>query len=155
MAWSARSIRLAFPFGEDDMMRFVTRSMTLCMLFATACFNWGSQIEKVAPANGPQGARVALRLCGENNDRVGELFAVDSVGVTIREARLIRVSWAKLAAMDVKNMGSAYDVAFSEAVTPGKRATLAPLSRFPQGLSGDLLRSVLSTLGQGTLEEVR
>jgi hypothetical protein len=52
-------------------------------------------------------------------------------------------------------MGSAYDVAFGEVVTPAKRAKLAPLSRFPQGLSGNLLRSVLSTLGQSALEEVR
>ncbi len=137
------------------MRRIITKSMTLCMLFVTACFNWGNPVDKVAPANGPQGARVAIRLRGENGDRVGELFAVDSVGVTVREARLIRVSWAKLAAMDVKNMGSAYDVGLGETVTAEKRATLAPLSRFPQGLSGDLLRSVLSTLGQGALEEVR
>ncbi|MEO5816703.1 MAG: hypothetical protein ABIT20_15625 [Gemmatimonadaceae bacterium] len=137
------------------MMRIMTKSMTLCLLVVTACINWGNPVEKVAPANGPQGARVAIRLCSENTDRVGELFAVDSIGVTVREARLIRVSWAKLAAMDVKNMGSAYDIGLGETVTAGKRATLAPLSRFPQGLSGDLLRAVLSTLGQVALEEVR
>jgi hypothetical protein len=153
MDWSARSIRHAFPFGEENMMRYITRLMPLAMLFVAACFNWGNQLEKVAPASGPQGARVALRLCGESSDRVGELFAVDSVGVTIREARLIRVSWAKLAAMDVKNMGSAYDVSFGETVTPAKRARIAPLSRFPQGLSPAMLRSVLSTLGQSALED--
>lgn len=135
------------------MTRFLLRTMTLIPLFV-AC-NWGTPPAKVAPANGPQGARVALRLCGEDSDRVGELFAVDSVGVTIRDVKVIRVSWTKLAAMDIKDMGSAYDVAFGEVVTRAKRAKLAPLSRFPQGLSGTLLRSVLSTLGQSALEEVR
>jgi hypothetical protein len=136
------------------MTRFFTRSMTTVMLLAAAC-NWGTPPEKLAPANGPQGARVALRVRGENSDRLGELFAVDSVGVTIRDATVIRVRWSKLDAMDVKNMGSAYDVGFGETVTPDKRAKLAPLSRFPQGLSGALLRSVLSTLGQSALEEVQ
>lgn len=137
------------------MMRFITRSMTLVMLLAAACFNWGTRPDDVAPANGPQGARVALRLRGEDGDRIGELYAVDSVGVIVREARLIRVGWTKLASMDVKSMRGAYDVASGESVTPEKRAKLAPLSRFPQGLSGALLRSVLSTLRQGALDEVR
>ena len=135
------------------MTRSPFRAIAL-LLFATAC-TWGTPPAKVAPANGPQGARVALRLRGENSDRVGELYAVDSIGVTFRDAQLVRVSWTKLEAMDVKDMGSAYDVAFGEVVTPAKRVMLAPLSRFPQGLSGALLRSVLSTLGQSTVEEVR
>ena len=52
-------------------------------------------------------------------------------------------------------MGSAYDIRFGETVTAEKRARLAPLSRFPQSLSGDLLRSVLAALSQSALEEVR
>ncbi len=136
------------------MRRFLLRTMTLVPLFAVAC-TWGTPPSKVAPANGPQGARVALRLRGEAGDRVGELFAVDSVGLIIRNDKVVRVSWTKLDAMDVRDMGSAYDVAFGEVVTAAKRAKLAPLSRFPQGLSGALLRSVLSTLGQTALEEVR
>ncbi|MEO8334656.1 MAG: hypothetical protein ABI664_06780 [bacterium] len=136
------------------MMRFIKRSATLCMLLSLAC-NWGNRPEQVAPANGPQGAPVTVRVRGENDARIGELFAVDSVGVVIRQTRLVRVSWAKLDAMDVKNMGSAYDISSGELLTPAKRAKIAPLSRFPQGLSAELLRSVLATLGQGALEEVR
>ena len=135
------------------MIRSIATSMTLCLLFA-AC-NWGTRPQDVAPATGPQGARVAVRVRGESSDRVGELFAVDSIGVFIRETKLIRVSWTKLDAMDVKNMGAAYDVFFGETVTAEKRAKLAPLSRFPQGLSSNLLRTVLATLNQGALEEVR
>ena len=135
-------------------MRHITKSMTLVLLLAAAC-NWGTRPNKVAPANGPQGALVALRVRGEASDRVGELYAVDSIGVTIREKKVVRVSWAKLEAMDVKNMGSAYDVSFGEVVTPTKRAKLAPLSRFPQGLSAALLRSVLSAVGQSAMEEVQ
>ena len=136
------------------MTRFLLRTMTLVPLLAVAC-TWGTPPAKVAPANGPQGARVARRLRGEDGDRVGELFAVDSIGVTLREAKVVRVSWTKLDAMDVRDMGSAYDVGFGEVVSAAKRAKLAPLSRFPQGLSAALLRSVLATLGQAALEEVR
>jgi len=128
--------------------------MIAVMLFAAAC-NWGTRPETLAPANGPQGVRVAVRVRDESADHLGELYAVDSIGVIFRENALIRVSWARLAAMDVKGMGPSYDIGLDEAVTPAKRAKIAPLSRFPQGLDAALLRSVLSALNQPALEEVR
>jgi hypothetical protein len=104
---------------------------------------------------GPQGARVAIRVRGEGTDRRGELYAVDSIGVIYRGNQLTRVSWPRLEAMDVDQVGSDYDVSFGESVDAAKRAKLALLSRFPQGLSDNLLRSVLSVLNQSALEEVR
>jgi hypothetical protein len=136
------------------MMRFITRSSVAFMCVAAAC-NWGTRPTDLAPAMGPQGARVAVRVRGEESDRVGELFSVDSIGVMVRNAKLTRITWPRLAAMDVKQLGSDYDISFGETVTPWKRAMLAPISRFPQGLSGDLLRAVLSALNQSAVEEVR
>lgn len=135
------------------MMRF--RYLGAALLLALAACNWGRRPDDFAPAIGPQGARVAVRVRGEDVDRVGELFSVDTAGVTLRADRLTRIRWPRLDAMDVVAMGSAYDIRFGETVTAEKRARLAPLSRFPQGLSGDLLRSVLTALSQSTLEEVR
>ncbi len=96
-----------------------------------------------------------MRVQGEPSDRVGELFAVDSVGVTIYNGKLQRVGWARLEAMDVDKLGSDYDVSRGEQVGDVKRARLAPLSRFPQGLSNELLRAVLAKLQLTELEETR
>ena len=135
-------------------MRCTARSGMVLMLAVAAC-DWGSRVEDFAPSYSPRGARVAVRVRGESTDRVGELFAVDSIGVVLLEARLTRVAWQRLEAMDVLHMGLDYDIRRGEAVTTEKRAMLTPLSRFPQGLSGDLLRSVLSKLSQSALEDVR
>jgi hypothetical protein len=112
------------------------RTLIACALVAEAgCFNYGTQPDTFRPAQGPEGARVALRVQGERVDRVGELIAVDSIGITIREQRLIRVAWSRVAALDVAQLGKDYDIRFGELVTADKRARLALVSRFPQGLS--------------------
>ena len=110
--------------------------MTLALVGSGACFNHGTQPDAFRPAQSAEGARVALRVQGESKDRIGELIAVDSIGITIREQRMIRVAWARVAALDVDQLGDEYDIRFGEVVTPGKRARLALVSRFPQGVSG-------------------
>src|SRR6185503_19889930 len=91
---------------------------------------------------------------GDSADRVGELFAVDSIGVMVRAGSLVRVAWPRLRAMDVHKIGRSSDVRAGEVVTPDKRRRIAALSRFPQGLSGELLAAVLRELKQDTLIEI-
>lgn len=109
--------------------------VTLALAGTAACFNHGTQPDSFRPAQSASGALVALRVQGETKDRVGELIAVDSVGITIREQRMIQVAWSRVAALDVEQLGDDYDIRYGEVVTPGKRARLALVSRFPQGLS--------------------
>jgi hypothetical protein len=135
------------------MNRRLATALTL-LLGVSAC-KWGVRPENYAPANAPEGARVAVRVTGESADRVGELFAVDTSGIIIYNGKLQRVSWPRIQAMDVDRLGSDYDISFGEQVGPVKRARLAPLSRFPQGLSGDLLRAVLAKIELTGLEEIR
>lgn len=106
----------------------------LAVVGATACKH-GITPEKFSLAQFPEGAQVALRVSGERSDRRGELIAVDSVGITIRERHLLRVAWSRVAALDVAQLDKDYDIRFGETVTPEKRARLALVSRFPQGLS--------------------
>jgi hypothetical protein len=102
----------------------------------TACTtNWGVRPEQFAPAVGPAGAQVTVRIRGDSTDRMGELIAVDSSGVTIKIGRLVTVPWSRLEAMDVSQMGRDYDVSSGEVVKPEKRRRLALISRFPQGLA--------------------
>src|SRR5581483_10795280 len=113
----------------------MTRRALIGMLIACGgCFSWGTPPDKFPPALGPEGARVALRVRGESADRLGELLAVDSTGITIRGDRVITVAWPKVAALDVKDVGLDYDIVMGEPVSPEKIARLALLSRFPQGM---------------------
>src|SRR5581483_11929068 len=110
----------------------MTRRALIGMLIACGgCFSWGTPPDKFPPALGPEGARVALRVRGESADRLGELLAVDSTGITIRGDRVITVAWPKVAALDVKDVGLDYDIVMGEPVSPEKIARLALLSRFP------------------------
>jgi hypothetical protein len=120
------------------------------LLFLAGC-QYGTKPSTFPPAQGPAGALVAIRAIGDSTDRVGELFAADSSGVTVRAGSLVRVSWSRLHAMDIDKMGRSVDVRPGEVVTADKRRRIAALSRFPQGLSGDLLAAVLRELKQDSL----
>jgi hypothetical protein len=108
--------------------------VVLIVLIATGCMNWGTRPEDFPPALGPQGARVAVRVTGESEDRVGELLEVDSDGITIRSSRVIRIAWRRLHAMDVDAAGVDYDIRFGEQLSDEKLARLKLISRFPQGM---------------------
>jgi hypothetical protein len=137
------------------MSAIVMRRIAVVMALGLGACHWGTRPKDLPVATAPGGARVAVRLSGESSDRVGELFAVDSVGVTIFDGVVRRVSWARLSAMDVPKLGGDYDVRIGESVDADKRARLALLSRFPQGMSPALLRSVLAFAKQASLEEIR
>ena len=123
------------------------------LTLAGAC-QWGTRPENFSAAQRPAGARVAVRVIGERADRLGELYAVDTTGVTLHESRLVRVPWPRLQAMDVNQLGAQYDVAQGETVGAEKRERLALVSRFPQGLNGELLTRVLGRLRQDALDTV-
>ncbi|HSQ29257.1 MAG TPA: hypothetical protein VLN49_05370, partial [Gemmatimonadaceae bacterium] len=125
-----------------DRASMVSRaSAFLLVAMALAGCNWGTRPQKFSPALGPRGARVAVRVTNEPSDRLGELFASDSVGVTILDddRRLTRIAWQRVDAMDVSKVGAEYDLRHGEQPSADKRQRIALLSHFPQGLGGDLL----------------
>ena len=121
---------------------------------ALAACHYGTRPRDFRPAQSPAGALVALRVTGDTADRVGELFSVDSIGITVRAGSLVRVAWSRVFAMDVDKVGRSADVHPREVVAADKRRRLAALSRFPQGLSGELLARVLRELQQDSLIEI-
>ncbi|MEO8564008.1 MAG: hypothetical protein ABI601_18150 [bacterium] len=128
---------------------------TLVFVASLAACHWGANVKTFEPAMTPAGVRVALRVRGERADRLGELYAVDSSGVTLRAERVVRVHWASVAAMDVIELGKGYDISPDlPTIDAPHRARLAAVSRFPQGLSGALLARVLARVGQRAIEEV-
>ena len=124
------------------------------LLLAAGC-NWGTRPQNFAPALGPAGASVTFRLREGRSTQTGELYAVDSSGAILLAPRLVHVAWSRFDWADVQKLGDEYDVAGRQPVGAEQRARLALVSRFPQGLSGDLLQRVLRMLSQPALEELR
>lgn len=137
--------------------RGVLSSLGILLLISLAGCNWGTRPENFLPAQGPQGARVAVRVTNEQSDRLGELLASDSIGITILDddRRLTRIAWPRVEALDVSKVGDQYDIRHGEKPSADKRQRLALLSRFPQGLNGDLLAHTLALLRQDALREIR
>ena len=86
-------------------MNLCARSLVLFLALWVGGCAWGTRPLSFTPAVSPDGVLAAVRVLGETRDRVGELYAVDSIGVTMRLEQLTRVSWARLSAMDVHHMG--------------------------------------------------
>ncbi|MCU0634068.1 MAG: hypothetical protein MUE41_04260 [Gemmatimonadaceae bacterium] len=95
-----------------------------------------------------------MRVVGEARDRVGELYAADSLGLIVREKRLVRVRWEQVGALNVDRLGGDYDVAPGQRADEAKRQRLMQVSRFRDGLQGKLLDTVLTALQQTTIDEI-
>jgi hypothetical protein len=124
------------------------------LVTAGACM-WGTRPKQFGPAIGPQGVTLAFRLRGESAMRSAELFAVDSLGLIVHGPRLVHVAWERLELVDVRGLGSDYDLVRAGVPPADRRARLALVSRFPQGLSGDLLSRVLVAVAQRGIEELQ
>jgi hypothetical protein len=129
------------------------QALALLVTLAAGCTH-GLQPKDYPPAYSPTGAVVRLRVQGEGQDRRGELFTVDSIGVTIHADSLLRVHWARLEYLDVLRLKGPFDLYPRQAVTLEKRAALTRLSRFPQGLDGATLAAVLAALQLERIAEV-
>ena len=133
----------------------LVRLVGAAILAMLAACQWGTRPQNFRPARGPAGAEVAVHVAGERQDRLGELYAVDTAGVLIaRNARLVRIAWPRLASMDVERLGDDYDVSRRETVDAAERERLSLVSRFPQGLSGPLLTQVLARFRQDAVDAV-
>ena len=136
-------------------MRRVRFVAALGAALALGSCKWGTRPENLPVAQRAVGARVSIYVPGERGIRSGELYAVDTSGVTVRGARLARVAWPRVGEMEVDRLDGRYDVRRGEVVSAEKRERLALVSRFPQGLDGELLARVLAQLGQDSLDTVR
>jgi hypothetical protein len=91
---------------------------------------------------------------GERAERRGELITVDTTGGAYLASRLVWVPWQRIDRLFVPKLGGEYQV-YGQTASMAKRTRLASVSRFPQGLSGDLLARVLAALKQSELDAVR
>jgi hypothetical protein len=133
------------------------RRKTMLMLFvislAGAC-TWGTRVKSLALANTPGGANAFYELKGEELRALAEVYAADTAAVFLRDGRLRRIPWTRLAYLDFEALGQPYDVVRGVRPDSARLARIRLVSRFPQGLSGPLLAQVLVALKQDAVEEV-
>jgi len=117
---------------------------------AVAC-SVGPRPEKFPPAREPAGATIQLRLLGK---RVvtGELLAVQDSGFLVRDlGRILRVPNRAVRSGSLVTGGG---TAFAGRPVGGTRERLRLLSRYPSGVTDDLLAQLLAAYGRDSVETV-
>ena len=131
-----------------------TRLLLLGVLAASAC-RWGTRVERFPAATTPFGATMAI----SGPDRRfldGELLAATDSGLFVaRQARVIFVPFAAIASARVAGLDQAYMLDRGKAPDAERLARLRRVSRFPQGLSDDVLARLLRAHAQDSVERVQ
>jgi len=148
-----------------------TAQVLLLACVAAGC-SLGMTATKYPPALGPRGVGVRLDL--GQRQVVGELIVVRDSGVVILtggtsssvptaegnttrardQARLQFVAYRDILSSKVDRTSASVAVTDRQAPDPGVRERLRLLSRFPQGLTADLLKRLLAAHGQTELPGV-
>ena len=135
------------------MARRVLRSLPILTLAALGC-QVGTRLKHFTPAHGPAGVATEIQLRQQRPHLSGELLAVgDSVLFVLRDGqRVVAVSYGAIARASFRQLGT-----WSSAGEPPDSALaqqLGRVSRYPQGMSADLLARLLSAHAQTDVDRV-
>jgi hypothetical protein len=117
------------------------------LVLAMLACQLGGRVDRFAPAKQPAGVTVKLWLRGGGTGR-GELLAVqDTALVVLAQDTVTLVPYSTLEAGQFSQVGELADT------PPAKdfAARLRLVSRFPQGLTPEMLTRLLAAYGQSTL----
>jgi hypothetical protein len=113
-----------------------------CGLLLVAGCSVGTSARGYAPAKGPAGAILELRLTDKTR-MTAELLAVeDSSFLLLHDAQVTRVPLSQV------QSGHGPKVSFSEELGTRTRERLRLISRYPQGVSAELEGRLLQAYGQ-------
>jgi hypothetical protein len=119
----------------------------LLLLLLVQC-SVGTKVKNYQPAQGPAGAAVTLELSGQRS-LTGELLTVEDstlllqAGGQLHRVRLSRVATGKAPKLTFRG----------SAIRPEQRERLRLISRYPQGVSPELLSRLLRAYGQTEVQE--
>ena len=120
------------------------------VVLATIGCNVGGRVDRFAPAQRPEGAAVELALQGGGTAR-GELLAVqDTALLVLVHDTVTLVPYGHV----VPGRSSQTGELFETPPAPDVARRLRLVSRFPQGLTPDLLARLLAAHGQSALKVV-
>lgn len=120
---------------------------------ATACVI-GGEPGSYPPAQSPAGVRVRIELTRGN--LAGELLSADSAGLLVLTdtKRLLRVPF-DVARLVEPRFGSPVEVPRTGERALERLGAVKRMSRFPQGVSGELLEKLRAQYGQDSVVVVR
>jgi hypothetical protein len=120
----------------------------------TAACHTGPTVERFEPAQRPGGVAISLRLqrTGADWRITGELLAVRDSDLLVRDSTAFwRVPIRAIRRASVQAKGG--DVSIEQGrIGVGSRDRLRLLSRYPQGLSDELLAGLLAAYGRDSVE---
>jgi hypothetical protein len=110
----------------------------------------GMTASKFRPAKGPQG--VNMRITTEQGEFSGELIEVRDTGIVVLVDQKLRfLPYTDIRYSKLDQSSSYGPISQRKAPKPDAQAQLRLLSRFPQGLSPELMRQLLDVYGQTEL----
>jgi len=140
-------------------------SVPLIFVLATAGCSTSVEVKDFKPAQGPQGIQMEISLNGDvidGNKIDGELLAVRGDGVLLNvadypgsgraENTVVLIPFWMMDRATLEQMGSAKVESQGDEANKVYLERLRMVSRFPQGLSDELLAELLTELGQKEVE---
>jgi hypothetical protein len=112
----------------------------------------GMTVRKYPPALGPKG--VMMRVTTGQGQLSGELIEVRDAAIVLADQKLHLIAYTEIISSEVEKTGSRYAIANRTALPPEARDHLRLLSRFPYGLTPELMQQLLQAHGQAELMEV-
>jgi hypothetical protein len=130
----------------------------LVVILTLAGCTVGPDVSKLAPARTGQGVNILVVPVetpdGSAYGRIdGELLAVRDDALLLRAGLLALVSYASIERAEVEGFGR-LTFGHGRPPTEVQRQELRLLSRYPQGVSGDLLRRLLDAYNQDELRTI-
>jgi hypothetical protein len=127
------------------------RRRAILLALATVACRFGPTARTFIRDHGAHGIRADI-VTVQGSSVVGELLAVEDTGLLIEGGdALTRVAYAAIRHARFDQGGAT--LADDKTVSPSARETLRLRSRFPQGVSEDLLRQLLAVRGQTAVRE--
>ena len=132
-------------------MTRATGLLTLVMLaFLSNGCSFGMTARKYRPAQDPKG--VIMRIDTAQGQLLGELIEVRDVGIVVLADQKLRLlPYTVILSSEVDQTASRYSISRRTVPKPDVQAHLRLLSRFPRGLTPELMRQLLAAHGQTQL----
>ena len=126
------------------------RTLAALALVAAGC-SYGQTASKFITVYGPHGVPARV-VTVEGHDVFGELLAVEDVGLLVEgNNALTRVAYASIREARFERSGRSFG--HGRPPSPTELSALRLRSRYPQGVSEDLLRTLLAAHGQQAVKE--
>ena len=132
----------------------MTRRTGLLIVLTLGCLtsscSFGMTARKYRPAQDPKG--VIMRLDTAQGKLVGELIEVrDSGIIVLTDQKLSLLPYTAILSSEVDQTESRFSISNRMIPKPEVQTRLRLLSRFPQGLTPELMRQLLDAYGQKEL----